>query len=261
MAGEVEAFFDDVTFRGGTFQDLLSSSTGFVNAETAAFYDLDPAGFDQGFRRTDLDPVMRAGFLTRLGFLNAYSAYDRSSPILRGAFIVKNVLGLDLGAPPPGATDEPLPAETEELDTIRKQVEAQTAAPECAVCHHTYINPLGFALENFDATGRYRTTENNGAEIDATTEVNLNGTAAVTVSSPLDLMTELAKSAQAQRHYAERWVAFAYERGANEFDTCLVDAMGANIKSGGYSILQLVTDLTQSESFRLRRVDGGGEEL
>jgi hypothetical protein len=193
--------------------------------------------------------------LTRLGFLNAYSAYDRGSPILRGAFIVQHVLGIDLGAPPPGATDEPLPALSEELDTNRKQVEAQTSDPSCAVCHETYINPLGFALENFDATGRYQTTERNGAAIDAQTNVNINGAAPITVTSPLELMTEISKSTSAQRHYAERWVSFAYERGANEFDACVVDDMGAKITAGGYTILQLVTDLTQVDSFRLRKME------
>ena len=255
MADEVESFFDYVTYKPGTFQDLLLDSTGFVNAQTAAYYELPETEFADALEPATLDPVERPGFLTRLGFLNAYSQYDRSSPILRGAFIVDHVVGLELGAPPPGATDVPLPEPSAELDTNRKRVALQTSGGSCAGCHQVYINPIGFALENFDAVGRHRTMETNGAPIDAQSDVLVGGDQTVTVSTPLQLMTELSQSASAQRHYAESWLEFAYERPPNEFDDCVVQQMGARITAGGYTILQLVTDLTQTESFKLRRVE------
>jgi hypothetical protein len=250
MAEETEAFFDYITFSAGTFQDLLTSPVGFPNAEMAALYGLDTAGFGEGAQQADLDPTERPGFLTRLGFLNAYSGETRTSPILRGAFITKEVLGIEVAAPPPGSTDQPLP-DSADLDTNRKQVDQQTAGVTCADCHHSFINPPGFVMENFDAVGRFRTAESSGVELDTVADVVVDDVP-VPISSPFELMTAIANSPGAQHHYAERWVSFAYERGANGFDTCTVDSIGGNMTAGGYTIVQLIVDLTQTESFRVR---------
>ena len=94
-----------------------------------------------------------------MGFLNAYSAYNRTSPILRGAFITKQVLGTEIGSPPPGADDDGA-ADESRSDTNRKQVDAQTSRRSaCVGCHHIYINPPGFAMEAFNAVGTWQTKE------------------------------------------------------------------------------------------------------
>jgi hypothetical protein len=253
MAEETEAFFDYITFSDGTFQDLLTSPVGFPNAEMASLYGLDEASFGEALQQTDLDPNQRPGFLTRLGFLNSYSGATRTSPILRGAFITKDVLGVTIAAPPPGSTDQALP-EAPDLDTNRKQVAQQTAGITCADCHHNFINPPGFVMESFDTVGRFRTAESSGVELDTVAEVVVDDSP-VTISSPFELMTAIANSSGAQHHYAERWVSFAYERGANGFDTCTVDAIGGRMTAGGYSIVQLIVDLTQTESFRVRAME------
>jgi hypothetical protein len=260
MAEETEAFFDYVAYNNGTFQDLLLDSTGFVNDETAALYQV-PAPGSAELTMAPLDANQRPGFLTRLAFLNGYSSYSRTSPILRGAFITKEVLGIEIGAPPPGAQDEPLPPATEELDTNRKQVDQQTSPASCANCHHNYVNPPGFVMEAFDSIGRYRTEERAGVPLDTMADVVVGQAVDAmgeevniveTMSTPLELMTAIANSPGAQRYYAQQWVAFAFERGANGYDTCIVNDLGANISAGGYTILQMITDLTQTESFRAR---------
>lgn len=253
MAAETERFFDYVVFdQGGTFQDLLLSPVAFVNAATAPLYGLDPAGFGTELQQVSLDPATRPGFLTRLGFLNAFAGSTRTSPILRGVFITKDVLGIDPGTPPPGALETPLPMSAD-LDTNRKQVEAQTASAACSGCHHTFINPPGYVMEAYDAVGKLQTHEaRTGAPIDTVADVVLDGQNPVRVTDPADLMAKIAATPNAQRRYAQKWVAYAYARDGHPDDSCVVETLAARITAGGYTILNLITDLTQSQSFRTR---------
>lgn len=252
MAQETEKFFEHIVFeQRGTLADLLLSPIAFVNAATAPLYGLDASKFGSELTETKLDPAQRPGFLTRLGFLNAYSAYNRSSPILRGAFITKQVLAVPIGAPPPGAEATPLPA-TADLDTNRKQVDQQTSATACATCHHNFINPPGFALEAFDAAGRWQVVEAaTQAPLDTSADAVIDGTS-VHVTGPADLMAKLAGSRSAQRSYAEKWVAYAYERPSNSNDACIVDALSQKLGTSGYNVLDLIADLTQTETFTKR---------
>jgi uncharacterized protein DUF1592/uncharacterized protein DUF1588/uncharacterized protein DUF1585/uncharacterized protein DUF1595/uncharacterized protein DUF1587 len=253
---ETEKFFDYVVFtQNGSFKDFLTSSVGFVNAATAPLYGLDASKFGPELVQTDLDPAQRPGFLTRVGFLNAFSGYNRTSPILRGAFITKQVLAVPIGSPPPGAETTPLPA-TADLDTNRKQVDQQTAGGTCSSCHHGFINPAGFALEAFDAAGALQTKEKTtGAPIDTAVEAVIDGVK-VNVTGPADLMAKIAASPGAQRSYTEKWVSYAYERASNPTDACTVNQLSAKLTKGGYTVLNLVADLTQTQSFRFRAVEG-----
>jgi hypothetical protein len=255
MAAETEHFFDDVVFTAnGKFQDFFTSPVAYVNAQTAPLYGLNAADYGTDLKQVSLDGKQRPGFLTRSGFLNAYSSYNRTSPILRGAFIMKQILGFDPGAPPAGAAQTPLPVEAD-LDTNRKQVDAQTSASACAGCHHTFINPPGFVLEAYNAIGQWQTTEAaTGAPIDTTADVVI-GDDTVHVTDPASLMAALAASPQAQRRYADLWVNFAYERTDNSIDACTVNDLTAKITAGGYTVLNLVADLTQTDSFRVRAAE------
>lgn len=254
MTAEVEMFFDTTVFGGGSFQDLLLSTSGFVNADTAPFYDLGATGLG-----TELSPVDlpgRPGFLTRVGWLSAYSAAYRTSPIVRGAFIVKEVLGIPMKPPPPGAAQTPLPDDPT-LDTNRKRVDAQTAGGDCAGCHHTYINPHGFVLEAFDTLGRPQTQESDtGAAIDTAASVWIDN-AAVPVAEPTALMTAIANSTDAQYYYAQKWVGYGFDRTPNSQDACIVETLAASIGGGGYRVLDLISDMTKTETFTVRAVATG----
>ncbi|HXU06147.1 MAG TPA: DUF1592 domain-containing protein, partial [Polyangia bacterium] len=177
LMAEEEKFFDAVAMvKKGTFQDLFLSPTAFVTASTAPLYGLSASGFGTDFKETTLDANQRPGFLTRVGFLNAYAYYNRTSPIHRGAFIMKQVLGTPIGTPPPGAEATMLPPASADLNTNRKQVDAQTTGGVCESCHHNYINPAGFAMENYNAVGAWQTQEQaNGVPIDTTADVALDG--------------------------------------------------------------------------------------
>jgi len=237
----------------GTFQDLMTSPIAFVNASTAPIYGLDASGYG-----SDLVPVDvgagRPGVLTKLGFLTAYAAFDRSSPILRGAFLQKEILCTDIPPPPADAVNTPLPSDPS-LVTNRDRVDAMTAGASCVSCHHTLVNPSGFPFESFDAIGAVQSTDNSqGVPVDTTASVPMDN-AAIPVTGAADLMTAVANSAQAQRCYAEKWAQFAYQRDPNSVDACIVNDMATRLTQGGYTILNLVADLTQADSFRLRALD------
>lgn len=253
MSAETERLFDYLVFdQGGTFQDLMTTTVGFVNADLAPLYGLDSADYGSELVQVELDPATRPGIFTRAGFLSAFSYFDRPSSILRGAFLQKEILCEPIGAPPPDAEGTPLPNDPS-LTTDRQRVDAQTSPAVCAQCHHTLINPTGFALGSFDAVGQHQPNE-NGVPIDTSAEVPMDGRT-VSVSGPADLMTAIANSPQAQRCYAQRWVEYAYQRETNSADACVVESMLANIVQGDYTVQELISDLTQSDSFRLRALE------
>jgi hypothetical protein len=254
MENETQQFFDDVVFKyGGTFQDLFLSPRAYVTAATAPFYGLKAASYGTSLTEVDLDPTQRPGFLTRLAFLNAYSSYSNTSPILRGAFINKQLLGVPIAAPPPGADQTPLPTGAD-LDTVRKATDQMTSASACSSCHHSYINPPGFALEAFNTVGTWQTKDttfvSTGVAVDTTADVMIDG-APVHVTGPADLMAALARSTQAQQQYATLWVAYAYQR-ADAMDCGTVNNLSAKMTAGGYTITNLIADLTQASAFVTR---------
>src|SRR5262249_46319870 len=234
LEGETEKFFDAVAVgKQGTFQDLFLSPVAFVTASTAPLYGLGTSGFGTDYKETMLDANQRPGFLTRVGFLNAYAYYNRTSPIHRGAFIEKQVLGTPIGTPPPGAEMTALPPATTDLNTNRKQVDAQTTGSPCEGCHHTYLNPAGFTLENYNAVGGWQTQEQaNAAPIDATADVILDG-ATQHVNNAYEFMQKLAASPMAQHRYAERMTSYLYERDGDPMDCGTVNDLAAKIAPGG----------------------------
>jgi hypothetical protein len=254
-SAETAKFFDYTVFDAkGTFHDLLTSTVGFVNSSLASVYGLS-GSFGAELVKTDLDPATRPGVFTRAGFLAAYSLFDRSSPILRGAFLQKQVLCTDIGAPPPDAASTPVPTDPN-LKTNRARTDAQTSGAACAGCHHSLINPTGFALETFDAIGAVQSKEHdNGAPIDATATVPINETETVDVVGPAELMNAIADSREAQACYARRWVEFAYQRAATAQDYCTVETLSTKLTDSGYKVVDLIADLTQSQYFRYRAVE------
>jgi hypothetical protein len=251
LQAELDAFFQDVTFGGGSFDQLFLSNVAYVNKDTAALYALNPASYGTELTKVQLDEKQRPGFMTRAGFLSSYAGYNATSPILRGAFITTYMLGVNPGPPLPGAVQMTV---TGNFKTQRAYVETLTKPAACAGCH-SIINPLGFTLENFDGIGRWQTVDPRGGAIDSsvtTANVDFGGGDLKSITSPLELMQEIAKTPKAKQLYAQAWVSFAFGRSPNANDQCIVDELNGKLSQNGYSILSLLADLTQSDSFRLR---------
>lgn len=250
MMAEIDKFFEEVAFNNGTFKDLFLSPVAFVNNATAAIYGLDPAQYGTDLVKVSLDPVQRPGFLTRVGFLSSFSAGASTSPILRGAYISKNILGIVIEDPPEDAAKTPVPPGN--YTTQRQVMEALTSGPTCRGCHAGPINPAGFVMEYYDSLGEWQTTDPLGGPIDGSANVMINSTDTKPLSTPIELMTELGMGAEAKRRYAEMWVTFATRRVPNPQDACTVDAIGTKLAEPNYTILNVLADLTQADSFRLR---------
>ena len=253
LEGEVNAFFEEVAYEGGSFQDLFLSNVAFVNRDSAPLYGLDADDYGAELTRVELDATDRPGILTRAGFLSSYSKLDTTSPILRGAFVAYRVLGVDIGAPTPDAGLTPLP--DGDYTTQRQIIEALTSVrADCAACHALF-NPAGFVLENFDPVGSWQDVDPLGGDIDPTADVTFADGSVRTISSPLELMQAIAADPMARHLYAESLVSYFTGRAPNESEACAVDAIAAKLATGSdYTMLDLVVDLTQMDSFRLRTV-------
>lgn len=251
LQAELDAFFEEVAFSGGTFDDLLLSDVAFVSKHTAAIYGLDASKYGDELVKVQLDAAQRPGFLTRAGFLSSYSGYDATSPILRGAFLATYILGINPGPPLPGAT---MMRVSGNFKTQREYVEALTMPAACQGCH-TIINPLGFALEHYDGIGKWQTMDPRGGTIDGSVTnvtVTLGDGQSAMVSSPVELMQQVVSAPKAKQLYARAWVAYALGREPNANDQCLIDQLSLRLAADDYKILDLLADLTQAESFRLR---------
>jgi Protein of unknown function (DUF1592)/Protein of unknown function (DUF1588)/Protein of unknown function (DUF1587)/Protein of unknown function (DUF1595) len=166
MQRELELFFAEFLYEDRPYSELLTADFNFVDGPLAALYGM--AAPAQGMERVVNTTDQRVGLLGLAGFLTHTSRETRSSPIIRGNWVLDAILCTPLVLPP-GLMVAPLeePAEGAPPTTVRQQIEAHRAAPTCAGCHNM-IDPIGLALETYDAIGRYRTTYENGLPIDAT---------------------------------------------------------------------------------------------
>jgi hypothetical protein len=248
---ELDNFFAEVAYTNGTFKDLFLSTIGFVNTDNAAIYGLDPSKYSTTLTKVQLDATQRPGFMTRAGFLSSYSHYTDTAPILRGAFMTIYMVGVDPGPPIAGATM--LTAPPGNYTTNRQKTDALVnMAPSCMGCHTNLINPFGYALENFDAIGKWQTVDQLGGTIDATATVSFGNGNTQQITSVQQLMQQIAQVPKAQQTYAQYWVAYAYGRDPNPNDQCVADQISTSLSQDGYPILNILADLTQADSFRLR---------
>lgn len=252
FGSELDSFFSDVAFSSGTFQDLFLSNTAFVNQDNAAIYGLDATKYtSSSFQKVTLDADQRPGFMTRAGFLSSYAHYNETAPILRGAFINVYMIGVNPGPPVQGATMmQPPPGN---YTTNRQKTDALVnTSATCMACHSTILNPPGYAMENYNGVGQWQTKDQLGGNIDATATVNFGAGVVQNITSVKQLMQQIAQTPAAQSNYAQYWVAYAYGREPNAQDQCVVDTISGSMNKGSYPILNILTDLTQTDSFRMR---------
>jgi hypothetical protein len=255
LIAETEQFVSAVTFDlGKGWKSLMTAPFTFVNKTTAPLYGVTGT-FTDALQRVDLNPNQRAGLFTRLGFLAANAYSNRSSPIHRGAFIQRRVLCAKIPDPPANVPQLPPLGATQ---TTRQQVDMHTAPVECAGCHHTLINPVGFGFENYDAVGQYRTTE-NGVMIDASGKLAGTVAAAAGNAGFTDAVSEselLASSPEARSCYATTWVRYAFGRQEDTGDSCAVAALAGNLVDDNYKVTDLLVDVTRTKPFMFRAPGG-----
>ncbi len=249
--GEMDNFFATVA-QTGQYKDLFLSNVAFVNNKTAPIYGLDATKYGTSLTQVQLDATQRPGFMTRLGFLSSYSHYSDTSPILRGAFIVIYMLGVNVPPPPPGAAMTPQPPGNYTTNRDKVTALVQMSGSSCVGCHTNVINPSGFVLENFNGIGQWQTVDQLGGAINAEATVDFGDGTVEDVTSPLQLMQGIAASPVGQATYAQYWTSFAYGRDPNPQDQCVADQIAASIGGGSYPIINIPSDLTQADAFSMR---------
>ena len=161
---ETELFIESTIREDRSVLDLLTADYTFVNERLARHYQI-PDIYGAHFRRiTFTDDARRGGVLAHGSLLTVTSYPNRTSPVLRGKWLLENILGAPTPPPPPNVPT--LPNRSEGTASVRERLEQHRQNPVCATCH-SQIDPLGFALENFDGVGKWRTTNEEGAPIDA----------------------------------------------------------------------------------------------
>jgi hypothetical protein len=251
---ETLAFVHDVVFaQGRGLKELLTAPYTFANSRVGRMYGQNTpapaAGRPDPFVRVQLDPAQRAGLLTQMGFLAGNAEEQTPNIIIRGVRIAHDVLCLEL--PPPPDAVPPLPAIAPN-STNRQRVQQLTGAAPCNSCHERNINPLGFAFENLDGLGRYR-SQDNGQPIDARGSYTLDGKE-VAFDGPTSLIKAIAESKQAHDCYTRRWAEYLYGREldvSGPADASLVDQAGLRSK-GDMSIKDLVLNLVATDAFLTR---------
>jgi hypothetical protein len=248
MLEETQRFVEQATLvDGGSLTALLTAPYTFVDAGLAGLYGVEGA-FGSELTRVDFTPEQaRAGLLTQASFLSGHSsASSRTSPILRGVFVLRRLLCQDIPDPPPNAqSTEPPPSPTP-LVTTRDYFAWKTSMAACRSCHFQ-LNPAGFAFEDFDAIGRHR-TEESGQAIDASGALNVGGVT-LEVEGGKELAAALAGLPEAQACYARNWLRYLWGRADTEADLRTLTTIRTRLATPSYGVRDLLLDVVRSAAF------------
>jgi hypothetical protein len=247
---ELELFIESVLREDRSVLDLLTADHTFVNERLALHYGI--SGVRGGrFRRVTLADSNRWGLLGKGGVLMVTSYPNRTAPVLRGAWILENILGTPPAAPPPDVEGFPENRDGEKPRTVREIMEQHRAKPACNACHGV-MDPLGFALENFDAIGAWRTRDRfAGTTIDAAGQL-VDGTP---VGSPADLRTALMRRPeQVVQTVTEKLMTYALGRSVEHHDMPVVRQIVREAARDDYRFSSLVMGIVKSAPFQMRKV-------
>ena len=240
--GRYVVFEDDARL-----ETLLTAPIGFANAELAALYGISGVDGD-ALQKVDLPPEERSGILTQAGVLAQLAKADQSDPVLRGKFVRERLLCQTLPAPPPDV--DVTPPDVDPDSTTRERFSQHSEDPTCAGCH-ILLDPLGFGFENYDALGRYRTTE-AGQPIDASGELVSTRDIDGTFDGAVELGVLLAGSEEVRECVATQWFRYAFGRAERDADECTQSQIYDAFAAADYDIQELLVGLVLSDGFRFR---------
>jgi len=225
---------------------LVDAQYIYANGRLAAYYGLETEQ-DADWRRVELPDRQRGGVMTMASVLTSSSYPRRTSPVLRGRWILEEVLGSRVPPPPPNVPALEESHEEGKNLTLREQLEVHRKKAECASCHNR-MDPLGFGLENFDGIGRWRETD-NGQPIDSQGKLPSGDT----FSGPEQLKTVIMKRrGEFQKHFVRKLIGFAYGRKLNKFDNCVVDECLKKLKENDLKAAVLIEEIALSYPFQHR---------
>ena len=249
MRQETELFVQSIVKEDASVLRLLDADYTFLNERLAEHYEIDGVQ-GETFQRVILDRnSRRGGVLTQASILTITSDSTRTSPVNRGKWVLEQLLGTPPPPPPPDV--EPL----EEGDkkaaptaSLRERLEMHRAKPECAGCH-AKMDPIGFALENFDAIGRWRDTD-DGFPIDPSGTL----TGGLKVEGPDDLKAALVSKEEFVEALCEKMLTYALGRGTEYYDAKAVLQIAKQLNSNDYRFSTLISAIVMSDPFRKRQL-------
>jgi hypothetical protein len=246
---ETEMFFESIMREDRNVLDLLRANYTFVNERLAKHYGI-PNVYGSRFRKVTFGPDdHRGGLLSQGSILTVTSYATRTSPVIRGKWVLTNILGTPPPPPPPNVPPlKEASAHADKPQTMRDRMAAHRAVQPCAGCHRL-MDPVGFSLENYDAIGRWRTSE-DGASVDAggglpdgSNFAGVDGLKQAILSKP-----ELFVSTT-----TEKLMTYALGRGVEYYDEPAVRAVVRNARDHDYSFSSLVLGVINSTPFQMRR--------
>jgi hypothetical protein len=243
---ETELFFESIMREDRSVLDLLTADYTFVNERLARHYGIADI-YGSRFRRVTLADQARRGLLGQGSLLAVTSHAERTSPVLRGKFVLENILGVPVPPPPPDVPPLKEPQEGVKPRTMREQMAEHRANAVCASCHKV-MDGVGFALENFDAVGAWRSTE-AGVPVDATGELS-DGTR-------IDGVAGLRKAILARPEVfvgtlTEKLLTYGLGRGIDDHDMPAVRAILRDAAKSNYSFSSLILGVVRSTPFPMR---------
>ncbi len=246
---ETELFLQSQFREDRSALELLTADYTFVNERLARHYGI-PGVYGSHFRRVALTDGVRSGLLGQGSILTVTSYADRTSPVVRGKWLLENILGTP--PPPPPANVPPFPENKggEAPKSVRARMEQHRRNPVCASCH-ARIDPLGFALENFDGVGRYRTVD-DGTPVDAS-GVLPDGSK---FTGPKEFRVALLKQKeQLVEATTEKLLTYALGRGVQFYDMPAVRQIVRQAAASDYRWSALIVNLVKSVPFQMRRAE------
>ena len=242
MRRETLTFFASVMRANLPVTQLLDADFTYLNEKLARFYGINGVAGEQ-FRRVSLQGTQRGGLLTQASVLTVTSNPTRTSPVKRGKWILDNILNTP---PPPAPPNVPELEKGKLVGTLRERMEQHRSNPACAACHKM-MDPLGFAMENFDAVGLWRTRDGRDP-VDATGELP-DGTRFEGVGQLRSLLVTKRRE-DFVRCLAEKMLIYAVGRGTEYYDQCAIDKIVNIAGKHDYKFAYLVAAIISSDPFQ-----------
>jgi mono/diheme cytochrome c family protein len=250
FATETEAFIASIFSEDRSVVELLTADYTFLNERLARHYGI-PGVIGAQFRKVSLVDKARFGLLGKAAVQLRTSYGDRTSPVLRGAWVLEKLMGTPPTPPPPDTATDLSQKAGEQPKTVRARLEQHRENPTCRSCHGV-IDPIGLALENFDAIGQWRTTDSQAKlPIDASTVLPTG----VAINGVVELRTQLvARPEVFARTVTEKLLMYAVNRHLEHFDMPQVRAIVRTAAKDNYKLSSLVLGIVNSDAFRQQGV-------
>lgn len=251
MMEEARLFFGSIVKENASVVRFVDSDYTFLNEPLSKLYGLEKAVKGPEMRRVNLENPNRGGILSMPVTLAATSFPDRTSPVIRGVWVLEQVLGERVPPPPPDVPElEDMKGEDLEGLTLRQLTELHQSEATCANCHKV-LDPIGFGLENFDAIGRWRDKDSAGAAIDSVGKLP-DGKS---FSTPAELKRLLAgREADLARNLTERLMAHSLGRQLEGYDEIVIDRLMKKIAEDDFKMRTIIKEVVTSYLFTHRRV-------